>query len=66
MKTARSAESDGQKLSRRRKEGKKTGSDAQSNRSLKREERTNREAAETLDQSAPPSVVSFNAAIVSY
>ncbi|XP_032371282.1 uncharacterized protein KIAA2012 homolog [Etheostoma spectabile] len=52
MKTVKGAASDGQKTSRRKKEG----SDAQSIRSQKQEERTNREAAETQDPSAPPSV----------
>lgn len=58
MKTVKGAESDGQKT---RKEGRwqrqKTGSDAQSIRSQKQEETTNREAAET--QTLPP-VVSVN------
>ncbi|TDH06539.1 hypothetical protein EPR50_G00114490 [Perca flavescens] len=59
-KTVKGAASNGQKTSMTRREGKrlreKTGSDAQSIRSQKQEERTNREAAETRDQSALPSV----------
>lgn len=64
MKTVKSAESDGQKTSRNRKEGRwqrqKTESDAQSIRSQKQEERTNRQATETQDHSALPPVVSVN------
>ncbi|XP_044073655.1 uncharacterized protein KIAA2012-like isoform X2 [Siniperca chuatsi] len=60
MKTVKSAESDGQKTSRTRKDGRwqrqKTGSDAQSIRSQKQEERTNREVAETRGHSALPPV----------
>ncbi|XP_034742133.1 uncharacterized protein KIAA2012 [Etheostoma cragini] len=60
MKMVKGATSDGQKTSRTRREGRrqreKTGSDAQSIRSQNQEERTNREAAETQDQSALPSV----------
>ncbi|XP_045910523.1 uncharacterized protein KIAA2012 homolog [Micropterus dolomieu] len=59
MKTGKSAESDGQKTLRTRKEGRwqrqKTGGDAQSIRS-QQEERTNREAAKTQDHSALPSM----------
>lgn len=58
-----SADTEGQKTSRTRKEGRrqrhKTESDAaQSTRSQKQEEKTNREAAETKKQSALPSEVS--------
>lgn len=64
MKTGKSAESDGQKTLRTRKEGRwqrqKTGGDAQSIRSQKQEERTNREAEKTQDHSALPSMVSIN------
>ncbi len=62
MKRVKIAEMDGQKTLRMRTEGRwqKTGSDAQSIRSQKQEERTNREAAETQDDSARPPVVSVN------
>lgn len=64
MKTVRSAESDAQKTSRMTKEGRrrrqKTGSDAQPTSSQKQEERTNRDAAETRDQSVIASVVRIN------
>lgn len=64
IKTVKSAESDGQKTSRTRKEGRrqrqKTRSDAPSIGGQKQEERTNREAAEAQDHPALPSVVSMN------
>ncbi|XP_049904890.1 uncharacterized protein LOC126393077 [Epinephelus moara] len=60
VKTVKSPSSDGQKTSVTRREGRgqrqKTGSDAQSIRHQKQEERTNREAAETQDRSALPPV----------
>lgn len=56
----RSAESDGQKLSRIRREGQRTRSEAPSNRSLKREERINRGAAETLDKPDPRPAVTVS------
>ncbi|XP_070832566.1 uncharacterized protein KIAA2012 [Chaetodon trifascialis] len=59
MKTVTSAESDGQKTLRRRKEGRwlkqKTGNGAQSMRSQKQEERTTRDSTEAQHQSALPS-----------
>ena len=59
----RSTDTEGQKTSRTRKEGRqqrhKTESDAaQSTRSQKQEEKTNREAAETKKQSVLPPEVS--------
>lgn len=61
MKTVKSADSDGQRTSRMSKEGRrqtqKAEGDSQPIRSQKQEERTNREAAETQDHSALPSVV---------
>lgn len=60
MKTVTSAESDGHKTLRRRKEGRwlrqKTENGAQSTRSQKQEESANSGSAETQDQSALPSV----------
>lgn len=61
----RRAESNLQKMPRIRKGGRRQirGSDAQMMTNERQKERTNKEASQTLDQSAFPSVVSINTLI---